>query len=120
MQITIAQKNNWEITEFWVCNHHSCENGDLSPLGNPDCQVTCLDLFQRYPCVTDASRGHPYVRDPCGTNPESGAAPSATQAQCANTGLAASLYGSDLNVKKCWFCIQNSQKWLIFDLKLTE
>ena len=34
--------------------------------------------------------------DPCGTNPESGAAPTATQAQCANTGLPASLYGSDL------------------------
>ena len=34
--------------------------------------------------------------DPCGTDPETNIGPSYTQAQCANTGLPASLYGSDL------------------------
>ena len=34
--------------------------------------------------------------DPCGTDPDTGAAPIATQAQCELTGLAPSLYGSDL------------------------
>ncbi len=34
--------------------------------------------------------------DPCGTNPTTGAPPSATQAQCELTGLPAELYGSDL------------------------
>ena len=34
--------------------------------------------------------------DPCGTDPETGIGPSSTAAQCANTGLPAALYGSDL------------------------
>ena len=34
--------------------------------------------------------------DPCGTDPDTGAPPTATQAQCELTGLPASLYGSDL------------------------
>jgi outer membrane receptor protein involved in Fe transport len=34
--------------------------------------------------------------DPCGTDPETGIGPSSTAAQCANTGLSADLYGSDL------------------------
>ena len=34
--------------------------------------------------------------DPCGTDPDTGAPPTATQAQCEFTGLPASLYGSDL------------------------
>ena len=34
--------------------------------------------------------------DPCGIDPDTGAAPLATQAQCENTGLPANLYGTDL------------------------
>ena len=34
--------------------------------------------------------------DPCGIDPDTGAAPIATQAQCENTGLPANLYGTDL------------------------
>ena len=34
--------------------------------------------------------------DPCGSDPDTGAPPTATQAQCELTGLPASLYGSDL------------------------
>ena len=34
--------------------------------------------------------------DPCGTDPDSGAPPTATQAQCALTGLSADNYGTDL------------------------
>ena len=34
--------------------------------------------------------------DPCGIDPDTGAAPIATQAQCLNTGLPANLYGTDL------------------------
>ena len=34
--------------------------------------------------------------DPCGIDPDTGAAPIATQAQCVNTGLPANLYGTDL------------------------
>ena len=34
--------------------------------------------------------------DPCGTDPDTGAPPTATQAQCALTGLSADNYGSDL------------------------
>ena len=60
-----------------------------------------LQTATRHGSITELFRGQgasltDLDPDPCGTDPETGIAPTATQAQCANTGLPAALYGSDL------------------------
>jgi len=67
-------------------------------------QVSLRGTFQtasRHGSITELYRGQgssltDLDPDPCGTDPETGIGPSATQEQCANTGLPAALYGSDL------------------------
>ena len=69
-------------------------NDDLSIRGT-------LQSATRHGSITELYRGQgssltDLDPDPCGTNPESGAPPSATLEQCRRTGLADADYGSDL------------------------
>ena len=77
-----------KLGAFWTVNDK------VSVRGSFQTSQRHANLAELYLCIGQGLVDLDY--DPCGIDPDTGAAPIATQAQCENTGLPANLYGTDL------------------------
>jgi outer membrane receptor protein involved in Fe transport len=85
---TGADTEAFKIGAFWSVND------SVSIRASAQTAQRAGNIGELYSAVSDGLVD--LDNDPCGTDPENNAPPSATAAQCANTGLAPGLYGSDL------------------------
>ena len=81
-------------TEAFKIGAHWAVNDSIAIRASAQTAQRAGNIGELYSAVSDGLVD--LDNDPCGTDPENGNPPTATAAQCANTGLSADLYGSDL------------------------